>query len=91
MQMLKSFIHIVFSKKIVTVCLDFIIHMQVIIIQTDNCKWYTYTKEDIGIEQQLYEIVRSKNFALNCLSWKFTEMIMITNSVVIPENFVVVR
>ena len=27
-----------------------------------------YTKEDIGIEQQLYEIVRGKNFALNCLS-----------------------
>ena len=26
------------------------------------------TKEDIGIEQQLYEIVRVKNFALNCLS-----------------------
>ena len=26
------------------------------------------TKEDIGIEQQLYEIVRGKNFALNCLS-----------------------
>ena len=25
------------------------------------------TKEDIGIEQQLYEIVRGKNFALNCL------------------------
>ena len=25
------------------------------------------TKEDIGIEQ-LYEIVRGKNFALNCLS-----------------------
>ena len=26
------------------------------------------TKEDIGIEQQLYEIVKGKNFALNCLS-----------------------
>ena len=26
------------------------------------------TKEDIGIEQQLYEIVRGKHFALNCLS-----------------------
>ena len=26
------------------------------------------TKEDKGIEQQLYEIVRGKNFALNCLS-----------------------
>ena len=26
------------------------------------------TKEDIGIEQQLYEIVSCKNFALNCLS-----------------------
>ena len=26
------------------------------------------TKEDIGIEQQLYEIVRGKTFALNCLS-----------------------
>ena len=26
------------------------------------------TKEDIGIEQQLYEIVMGKNFALNCLS-----------------------
>ena len=26
------------------------------------------TKEDIGIEQQLYEILRGKNFALNCLS-----------------------
>ena len=25
-------------------------------------------KEDMGIEQQLYEIVRGKNFALNCLS-----------------------
>ena len=48
------------------------------------------TKEDIGIEQQLYEIVRGKNFALNCLSWKFTEMIMITNEV-IPEILVVVR
>ena len=47
-------------------------------------------KEDIGIEQQLYEIVRGKNFALNCLSWKFAEMIMITNEV-IPENLVVVR
>ena len=48
------------------------------------------TKEDIGIEQQLYEIVRGKNFALNCLSTKFTEMIMITNEV-IPENLVIVR
>ena len=48
------------------------------------------TKEDIGIKQQLYEIVRGKNFALNCLSWKFTEMIMITNEF-IPENLVVVR
>ena len=48
------------------------------------------TKEGIGIEQQLYEIVRGKNFALNCLSWKFREMIMITNEVV-PENLVVVR
>ena len=50
------------------------------------------TKEDIGIdlEQQLYEIVRGKNFALNYLSWKFTEMIMITIEV-IPENLVVVR
>ena len=47
-------------------------------------------KEDIGIEQQLYEIVRGKNFALNCLSWKFTEMIMVTNEV-IPENLVAVR
>ena len=28
----------------------------------------SYTKEDIGIEQQLYEIVRGKKFALNCLS-----------------------
>ena len=46
------------------------------------------TKEDIGIEQQLYEIVRGKNFALNCLSWKLTETIMITNEV-IPENLVV--
>ena len=46
-------------------------------------------KEDIGIEQQLYEIARGKNFALNCLSWKFTEMIMITNEV-IPESLVVV-
>ena len=26
------------------------------------------SKEDIDIEQQLYEIVRGKNFALNCLS-----------------------
>ena len=26
------------------------------------------TKEDIDIEQQLYKIVRGKNFALNCLS-----------------------
>ena len=48
------------------------------------------TKEDIDIEQQLYEIVRGKNFALNCLSWKFTDLIMITNEV-IPENLVVVR
>ena len=48
------------------------------------------TKEDIGIEQQLYEIVRGKNFVLNCLSWKFTEMIMITNEV-ISENLVVVK
>ena len=47
-------------------------------------------KEDIGIEQQLHEIVRGKNFALICLSWKFPEMIMITNEV-IPENLVVVR
>ena len=37
------------------------------------------TKEDIGIEQQLYEIVRGKHFALSCLSRKFTEMIMLTN------------
>ena len=51
----------------------------------DDC-----TKEDIGIEQQLYEIVRGKKFVLNCLSWKFIEMIMIINEV-IPENFVVVR
>ena len=29
---------------------------------------YSETKEDTGIEQQLYEIVRGKNFALNCLS-----------------------
>ena len=28
----------------------------------------TKKKEDIGIEQQLYEIVRGKNFALNCLN-----------------------
>ena len=28
-------------------------------------------KEDIGIEQQLYEIVRGKNFALNCVSTLF--------------------
>ena len=48
------------------------------------------TKEDIDKEQQLFEIVRGKNFTLNCLSWKFTEMIMITNEV-IPENLVVVR
>ena len=48
------------------------------------------TKEDIGIEQQQNEIVRCKHFALNCLSWKFTEMITITNEV-IPENLVVVR
>ena len=40
--------------------------------------------------QKLYEIVRGKNFALNCLSWKFIEMIMITNEV-IAENLVVVR
>ena len=51
---------------------------------------YIYIKEDIGIEQQLYEIVRGKNFALNCLSCKFTEMIMITNKV-IPENLLVVH
>ena len=37
----------------------------------------------IGIEQQLYEIVRGK-------IWKFTEMIMITNEV-ISENLVVMR
>ena len=48
------------------------------------------TKEDRGIEQQLYEILRGKNFALNCLSWKFTEMLMVTIEV-IPENLVVVR
>ena len=47
-------------------------------------------KEDIGIEQQLYEIIRGKNFALNSLSWKFTEMIMIANQF-IPENVFVVR
>ena len=46
------------------------------------------SKEDIGIEQ-LYEIARGKNFALNCLSRKFTEMIIITNEV-IPKNLVVV-
>ena len=45
-------------------------------------------KEDIGIEQ-LYEIIRGKNFALTCLTRKFTEMIMITNRF-IPENLVVV-
>ena len=28
----------------------------------------SYTKEDIDIEQQLYKIVRGKNFALNCFS-----------------------
>ena len=27
-----------------------------------------YTKEDIGRKQQLYEILRGKNFALDCLS-----------------------
>ena len=48
------------------------------------------TKEDRGIEQQLYETVRGKNFAVNCLSWKFTEMIMITHEV-IPENLDIVR
>ena len=48
------------------------------------------TKQDIGIEQQLYEIIRWKDFALNYLSWKFTEMIMIANEV-IPENLAVVR
>ena len=55
-------------------------------------KWgsFGYNREDIGIEQQLNEIVRGKNFALNCLTWKFTEMIMITHEV-IPENLVVVR
>ena len=53
-------------------------------------KWRIITKEDRGIEQQLYETVRGKNFALNCLSWKFTEMIMITREV-IPENLDVVR
>ena len=47
-------------------------------------------KEDIGIEQELYEIVRGENFALNCSSRKFTEMIMIANEV-IPENLVVMR
>ena len=51
---------------------------------------YGIIKEDIGLEQQLYEIVRGKNFALNCLSWKFTDMIIITNKV-IPENLFVVR
>ena len=51
--------------------------------------FFGYTKKDIDIKQ-LYEIARGKNFALNCLSWKFTEMIMITNEV-IPENLVVVR
>ena len=54
---------------------------------------YSHTgliNEDMGIEQQLYEIVRGKNFALNCLSWKFTEMIMVTNEA-IPENLVVLR
>ena len=53
-------------------------------------KCHVDKKEDIGTEQQLYEIVRGKNFALNYLSWKLTEMIMITNKV-IPENLVVVR
>ena len=48
------------------------------------------TKEDIGIEQQLYEIVRGKNSALSCFSCKFTEIIMIANEV-IPDNLVVVR
>ena len=43
-----------------------------------------------GIEQELFEIVRGKNFALNYLSWKFTEMIMITNKVILL-NLVVVR
>ena len=38
--------------------------------------------------EQLYKIVRSKNFALNNLSRKFTETIIIAN-LVIPENFVV--
>ena len=53
-------------------------------------KFHNDIKEDIGIEQQLYEIVRGKNFALNWLSWKLTEMIMITNEV-IPKNLVFVR
>ena len=35
-------------------------------------KCHVHTKEDIGIEQQLYEIVRGKNFAFNCLSGKLT-------------------
>ena len=39
----------------------------------------------IGIEEQLYEIVRGKNFELYSLSWNFTEMLMIANEV-IPEN-----
>ena len=48
------------------------------------------TKEDIGTEQQLYEIVNGKNFAFSCLSLKFSETIMIANEV-IPENLVAVR
>ena len=52
--------------------------------------FFGYTKEDTDIEKQLYEIVTGKNFPLNCLSWKFTEMIMITNED-IPENLVVVH
>ena len=52
--------------------------------------YYSKTKEEVGIEQQLYKIVRWKIFALNFLSWTFAVMIMIANNV-IPENFHVVH
>ena len=52
--------------------------------------FFGITKEDKGIEQQLDEIVRGKKISLNCLSWKFREMIMIRKEV-IPENLVVAR
>ena len=43
-------------------------HMDFAPSQSDVSKLRGATKEDIDIEQKLYEIVRGKNFAVNCLS-----------------------